>query len=95
MSIDIKRFEEEFEKARESALQTSINILSLRLALVDKGIVTKEELEYYDKTAEQTMYILMLQERDKIKKAIREQFGDEIAKEVDEELEEILSKKIS
>ena len=76
-------------------MQTSINILSLRLALVDKGIVTKEELEYYDKTAEQTMYILMLQERDKIKKAIREQFGDEIAKEVDEELEEILSKKIS
>ena len=89
--MDKQMIENEFRQIRQSALQTSINILSLRLALVDKGIVTKEELEEYDKTAEKTMNLLMLQEREKMEAIIRQEFGDEAAEEIKKELEKALN----
>jgi len=93
MNDELKQLvEQELRQVRIAARQTSINILSLRLALVDKGVCTQEEMDQYDKTAEQTIDLLMLQERDKMKAMIMEQFGEEAAAEIEKELDKALGK---
>ncbi|PTY92939.1 hypothetical protein [Heyndrickxia sporothermodurans] len=93
MNEELKQLvEQELRQVRIAARQTSINILSLRLALVDKGVCTQEEMDQYDKTAEQTIDLLMLQERDKMKAMIMEQFGEEAAAEIEKELDKALGK---
>lgn len=93
MNEEMKQLvEQELRQVRIAARQTSINILSLRIALVDKGVCTQEEMDQYDKTAEQTIDLLMLQERDKMKAVILEQFGEEAAAEIEQELDKALGK---
>ncbi|MCY7866056.1 hypothetical protein P8918_13815 [Bacillus spizizenii] len=89
--MDQQQIEQEFQQVRQAARMTSINILSLRIALVDKKLCTEEELEKYDKTAENTINFMMTQEQAKMEQMIREQFGDEAADEMIAKFNEAMS----
>ncbi|MED1125275.1 hypothetical protein [Bacillus atrophaeus] len=89
--MDQQQIEQEFQQVRQAAHMTSINVLSLRIAMVDKKICTKEELEEYDKAAENTINFIMTQEQAKMEQMIREQFGDEAADEMMAKFNEAMS----
>jgi dihydroxyacetone kinase-like predicted kinase len=80
--------EGELRQVRIAARQTSINMLSIRLALVDKGVVTEEELKHYDETATQTIDALITKERDRMKALIMEQYGEEAAAQIEQAMEQ-------
>lgn len=68
------------EQIAESLKATSIGILSLRTALIDKGICTVEELEAYDESATEAMELLIQQEKEKMKAEFKEKYGDKMYK---------------
>lgn len=82
----MQMIDQEFQQVRAAARTTSINILSLRLALVDKGVCTENELAEYDKQAEETVDYMMAEEFKKMQEIIRAQYGDEAADRALEEL---------
>lgn len=76
------------EQIAESFKATSIGILSLRTALIDKGICTVEELEAYDESATEAIELLIQQEQEKMKAEFKEKYGDKMYKVFVEDVDE-------
>lgn len=70
--------QEDFNQQQESLKTLTSSIVSVRIALLEKGIVTEEELLQYDEQATETVDGIFKQQMKEVEKELRKTYGDEV-----------------